>query len=308
LSLAEQRSEQEILADLTTTGADVLRLRLQPPGSKDGTLLLEDAAKATNHLRDLLLAASCAEILRRPWFHTRKPLRAEEFVRQLRLGQTERGSFVLSVQSRVAPALTEPEPGKLLEIEEPFERRAMTRLALALHAVQEASEEAASTGKLGVFRQAVSAGVSANLCSALAGLSPNEPGRSPLSFEFTWSRTRPQLGTIPAKVAILADALPIIDEAGRLLRETSVWEDIEVRGVVIRLDRPENSSVGTVMLFGVIEDKDRKVQIQLQGSDYDHAIQAHKDGSQVVCKGNLRKEGRSFVLQQPHEFEVIGDD
>jgi hypothetical protein len=96
--------------------------------------------------------------------------------------------------------------------------------------------------------------------------------------------------------------------ARRLLRETSVWEDIEVRGVVIRLDRPENSSVGTVTLFGVIEYKDRKVQIQLQGSDYDHAIQAHKDGSQVVCKGNRRNEGRSFVLQQAREFEGIGDE
>ena len=43
---------------------------------------------------------------------------------------------MLTVQCRVGPALTEPAEGKLLEIEEPFERRVTTRLARVLVAVR----------------------------------------------------------------------------------------------------------------------------------------------------------------------------
>ena len=168
--------------------------------------------------------------------------------------------------------------------------------------------QAASLGTLDGFRNVVPLGVSANLCNALVGLSLNEPGRRPLTFGFSWSRGRPQMANVPTTVAILADALPVLEEAGRLLRETSVWDNTEVRGVVVRLDRPEGVSEGTVTLFGFVEGQDRKVQIHLHGSEYDLAIQAHKDGSQVLCAGNLRKEGRSFVLQQPREFQIVGDD
>jgi hypothetical protein len=84
-------------------------------------------------------------------------------------------------------------------------------------------------------------------------------------------------------------------------------EDAEIVGVVVRLDRPDQAVEGTATVFGIVEGQPRKIQITLSGADYDKAIQAHKDGSQVFCMGNLSKQGKSFVLKNPHGFTLVAD-
>ena len=52
-----------------------------------------------------MLAAACAAIEPRAVYAARKPERAMAYLRQIRLGPTEAGSFVVTVESPVAPRL-----------------------------------------------------------------------------------------------------------------------------------------------------------------------------------------------------------
>ncbi len=131
LSAAESRSEWETYADLLTTTSDVLRIRIAGPGSADGTLPIDEHAQIAQRARDLVLAAACAATDHRPVWHTRKPERAMEHVRKVRIGQSERGSYIITVVSRVPPLLhTDPELA--LGTDPPFERQVMRTLADAL--------------------------------------------------------------------------------------------------------------------------------------------------------------------------------
>jgi hypothetical protein len=96
--------------------------------------------------------------------------------------------------------------------------------------------------------------------------------------------------------------LPVIQEAGRLLRETSPIEEFELVGMVVRLDRPTIAETGTVTVIGFVEEHTHLVRMELSGHDYDTAVRAHAERSLIVCVGVLLKEGRSCILKAPREF------
>ncbi|MGL4550284.1 MAG: hypothetical protein ACRC33_03770 [Gemmataceae bacterium] len=105
LAAAEGRSQGQVYADPLPVGFDVLRIRIADPELSDGTMPIEEHAQIAQKARDLILAAACAATERRAVWHTRKPAQAVEFVRLVRVGQSERGSYVLTVNSRVTPRL-----------------------------------------------------------------------------------------------------------------------------------------------------------------------------------------------------------
>jgi hypothetical protein len=146
LAAVEQRSQEEIYADLLTTTADVVRIRIQDVDQQDGTLSIEGYARIAQKARDLMLAAACAATEARPVWHTRKPAQAMDEVRKVRIGQTERGSYVVTIITRISPELHMSED-RLFETEVPFERRMTQTLASSLAHLERAAETAALSGQ-----------------------------------------------------------------------------------------------------------------------------------------------------------------
>jgi len=104
-----------------------------------------------------------------------------------------------------------------------------------------------------------------------------------------------------------AVTIPVIADAGRILREMASRDDTEVRGVVVRLGRAEGASTGRATVLGLVEGRPGKVVMELGAQDYDRAIQAHRDHLPVVCVGEIRQNGTSFVLSNPRGFSVVPD-
>jgi hypothetical protein len=73
------------------------------PPAKQQHFVVQEGVEAVHHVRGLMMAAACTAVQPRAWFRSRKPAQAEQYLRQVRLGQTEQGSYVLTVQSRVPP-------------------------------------------------------------------------------------------------------------------------------------------------------------------------------------------------------------
>jgi hypothetical protein len=118
LEKTEARSQLDILRDVQTTSADLLRLRSSSRDATDGSLAIDDAVSLVESSRDLMMAAACAAIDRRPYYATRKAQQVTEYLEKVRIGQTERGSFVLTILSPVPPSL-KSEPGALFPLELP---------------------------------------------------------------------------------------------------------------------------------------------------------------------------------------------
>ena len=94
-----------MLRDIQTTASDLIRVRAPSREAEDGTLPFEQAVTFVERSRDMLLAAACAAIDKRAFFAKRKPQQAIEYLGHVRMGQTEQGSFVLTILSAVSPEL-----------------------------------------------------------------------------------------------------------------------------------------------------------------------------------------------------------
>jgi hypothetical protein len=312
IAALENRSQIEVLSDLQTAGTDIVRVRFRYAAAQDGSIPLARGEALVENTREMFLAGACAAVSRRPYFATLKPQPARDFVQNLRLGQSERGSYVLTVLSPVTPQL-QPAPGMLFPeaLEPPFERKAVMQTHHALLALRNAADEAMTSFKMDVFERAVGEGVSGNLCSALVGMGGDNPQPGDeLAFSFTWARSRPADPSAVRDIAFPGDRFPVIAEAARLYRSSVPSEEIEVRGVIVQLkaDQPQGPLTGPVIVRAEGDGKPRKIQITLDEHSHRVAIQAYESRAEVVCRGELTRSGTNLTLQNPRGFAILADD
>jgi hypothetical protein len=307
LSIAEQVHTGQLYRDITTTNADIVRVRLQHNSITNGSIPLENGVRMVNEIRDAILAAACATVSPRALFQSRKPGEAMHFMENLKLGQTEAGSFIMSVESSVAPKLRHQ--GLFDDFppnrdSEPFERRVLLRLNDSLGALSSALLEATGTADAKPFQDAVPLGVSANLCDALVGLGMDGTAEE-VSFQFSWAPVRPVNEQTKDIVRFGRDAFPVLREAARILREQAPQEDHQLMGRVIALRRAEQDYEGRIMMAGLVDGKWRNVRVDLTGRDYQTAVKAHYDKDYVQAVGDLVRHGRGYDLINVREFVVM---
>lgn len=308
LANVEQRSQLDVLRDVLTTTSDLIRVRAPSREAEDGTLPLEQAVTFVERSRDMLLAAACAAIDKRAFFAKRKPQQAMEYLGHVRMGQTERGSFVITLLSAVPPELR-PAQAELLPVDppEPYERHVTRTLMIAIAAAEGAAQRAAVNGNMAPFNEAVERGVSANLCEALVGLSDVSPGQG-LDIQMSWARTRPVAYLVPHRVQFDSDSIVIIAEAARHFRETAPIEDFDVDGFVTRLNRGPSVLEGDVTVSALVDGKMKSIVLGLGPDAYSEAVRAHDDRRTIRCVGDLTKEGRGYRLLNPRHFVVVLQD
>jgi hypothetical protein len=303
LERAEQRSQLEIVEDLMMVSADVIRPRL-PGTSSEGSLSLEQGTIVYEQARNLMLAAACAAIERRPLYAKRKPEQAMQYLRHARFGPPKEGSYIVTIISPVPPKLSSAQD--LFEEEsafEPFERRTVRVLAEALEAIGSAVREAAVTGKIDPMKAAVERGVSANLCEAILGLDEGGGGKG-VEFTFSWSPSRGVPSHTRSPIALTPDVMPILTETARVFRETATVDGSEVIGTVQKLEHQE-SERGKVTVVGTADGVPRAVVMELSGEDRVRAIHAYRERIPVKCVGELAREGKSWVLRNAREFALL---
>lgn len=304
IAVAEDRSQVDVYSDLLTTYADVIRIRIDDRELTDGTLPIDAHAVIGHKVRDLLLAAACSALQPRAIWHKRKPAQAVEQVRRLRIGQTERGSYIITVISRVSPELHLRDTGQELDAEPPYERKVTQMLATSLAALDQVSATAAMNQDFSDFERSVNEGVSANLCDAVAGLWGDDDRNRNLEFSFSWSVARPVAERIPRRINFGSDRIPIIREASRVMRERSPYEDYELDGAVVKLERAEGQPAGKVTIIGAIDGRPRRVSLELPDPHYSLAIQAHQQQQPIHCVGTLVKSGRGYTLRDARDVSI----
>ena len=116
---------------------------------------------------------------------------------------------------------------------------------------------------------------------------------------------KPELGDYAARISDALKTLEVVEQRSQLeiLGDIFTWaSNIMVQGIVINLQ--EGSTAGKVTIMGVIVGKLRRIQLELAEPVYELAVKAYQARIPVICQGDLSKQGRSFVLQNPHHFTL----
>ena len=293
--------ELTVYRSLVIADRDVVRVRAAE--SDDGSVTLNDGAALIAGARDMLLSAACSLRDQRPVYRAGANREAADLLKRVRLGQTEQGSFGVTLLTPVVPP---PMPALLPDPDDrnaPIERRMTRRLVEALTAARGAVERA-TAGDEGPFADSVARGVSANLCEALVRIIEPFPT---LDVGVSWARTRPMPETGTVLRFGRADTA-VLREAARSFRDRAPRPDERLHGFVRRLKREQSDLDGTIGLVADVDGQRQAVVAVLEREDYERAVQAHRDRALVVLAGDLDRAGQRWRLLNPRIENVISDN
>lgn len=319
LERLEQRSIELLIRDVKASSSDLVRIRLR--GADDGRISVSQGALVFERARDLLLAAACAAVEPRAFYHKAKPRQATEYLDRAKFGPTEAGSFVLTIESPVTPELKgqgKPPGVKPPGVNDtPFGRRVSLTLARATSAVRRAVDRSSVAGSSEYLLSSVSEGVTANLCDALLGLLETSGSQSAVELRFRWASSRPVDASTPRMVSFDDSATAFLDSFSRTLKSQSMETGVTLRGHVeaLRSRDPDKGGEITLKVDSAIDVQkpskihDRMVHIELRADAYRDATDAHRQGRRFECVGDLFRDA-SYSLQNVGRHRIIapGED
>ncbi|MCY4674666.1 MAG: hypothetical protein OXD43_13035 [Bacteroidetes bacterium] len=296
------QDETSVYRSLVTADRDIIRV--QAGESQDGSVPLNKGVDLIGGTHDMLLAAACSLGGLKTVYRAGANRSATDLLAGIRLGQTDQGSFIVTLLTPVVPPPIQLSLPGVSDQDAPPERRLTVRLMKALVAACLAVERT-TVGNGDAFKEAVESGVSANLCEALARIIRSFPT---LDVSVSWARTRPV--TVPQQNAVRfggTDA-PVLQEAARSFREHAPQPDVRLHGHVRLLTRGEGAEDGTIRLNTFVDQKSQSVTALLERRDYERAIQAHKDKAMVILSGDLERMGQRWRLLNSHLEGVLSNE
>ena len=288
-----ERGTDEIatLRDLLEADHDVIRVRASEE-TTNGSIPLDAGVEIVEQAREMLLAAACATVAGPlPVYRAGANKEAADFVKRVRLGQTEHGSFVVTLMAPVPPTVQPPLDNSWESMEEePLSRRIVLRLVEALEASRNAAELSTSGAGHREFESAVSAGVSANLCDAVARLIQRAER---LEVSVAWAINRwPRRP--PARIRFSGSYRTALEEASRRFRARAPRPGVRLVGSVHKLIRDQQEIQGVVALKAEIDGRIQSVNAVLDETNYRVAIRAHEARNPVIVDGDLERIGHRW--------------
>lgn len=305
LSKVEQRDDRAILRDLSLASFDLVRV-LMPEDSADGSVSVSSGVTAFQESQNLLLAAACSASRPQRVFRAGSHQEASEYMNSVRFGQTEMGSFVVTLLSPVPPRLVGQGVLETGFPAEPFPRRAVHKLVSGLRSVSQAVASVNAGSDIDAFEQRVPEGVSANLCDAVANLLDCS-NRQSVEISVSWSLIRePSEGR--AQVDFLASDSLILKEASQILKDRQERPNERLDGYVYSLTRGAAQEKGRVILKAVIDGVINSVRADFASEDYNLVTEAHRRRQVVSVEGDLRRDGQRWVLGNPRALAVQSEE
>lgn len=269
LSEIEERSSQEILNDLLLPESDVLRFRLETRETETGIIPLDVGLGLINGGRKGLMAAACSAIQPQSFHPRLSRTEAEEFINQCKMGQTEYGSYTVTLICPMNIKISEMTNGQTQidefykDMPDPFARNVTKTFMKSVgHIVESIKSELTDQLIKPVGDQIV---ISSNLCEALQQLQPQDE-RSSLHISCTWSRTTQPPTDVPSRVKVPKEYFPTIDAIGQHLRP--------------KKEPKHDYFIGKVTELRGEPDKDEKMQGEIIFTSAVHTVCMHDTASQ----------------------------
>lgn len=293
-----------VLLAVEKAGSDIAEFRAS--GQIDDSIPLGDASTLIDSVRRSMQASANSALQPRSYYGHSLPDAARDHARKVRMGQTRRGSYVIPIISRLPILQADDADDAVLFTDvayQPFARSAMLKLAQGLVVLRDLTHgTTAPTGNR--ITEAVGAGVSAELCEAVANTLEAE-SITALDVAFTWAERLPA-SSAPKSVNLESEAAPLLRRIGSVLKGEPVIGRQTVVGYVKRLDRDEDDEVGRITLRTLDSDRARNITVDLNDTDYHIAGEANTDRRMVAATGILHREpGRALRLTEVVDFHLL---
>lgn len=288
----ESKPIEQLMLYLLNPNADILKIRLDKKNVETGSILFDDAIRMYENAKKLL-AATALDILHPKRYHQgRIDDTILDFLSNCRYGQTEIGSYVVSVVCPFAE-LDDGDGSYQLSIfsEEPECERSLTRKVTSrlmdnLSIIKRYIDEGEMDRLLTLDSKNI---ISANFYEALIGLNLSSEDTG-VEFRAEWSPFVKAPNHIQNKVMLSHDYYqPIQATINKLKEETS--KATKIIGRIKKLESSPDVQTRTTGKITVVyldeSDHCKTVTVKLEKNDYDKAIEAHEKGSHVEIIGQL---------------------
>jgi len=304
LARAEDRPTSAVIFDLTLTAFDVIRVRSRD-ADEYGSVRFSDDVQLFEEAQNLLVAsarAASSDVPRRVW-KGRRPESIIEYLQRVRLGQTEKSSFSLTVLSPYAfEPSTEARQQRTLFSKDAFGRRITLKFADALNAIEVALADAV-TDPIPAFDRTIEAGVSADLCEALGNLADNEGG---VELSVSWSPAKPVSDAV-VRLSLTPREGAILKEVARVFASAEPT-NTRIEGIITQISEDPRTFDGSTTIEAAVEGRLRRVQVKFNPDDRNALIEAFRGRMPIAVEGELTSEGNRLKLNNPHRLNVLDED
>ncbi len=298
----EGRPAAEVLNDLLTPESDILRYRIASPATGRGSIPLLEGIRLLEGAKRSILAAACSVV--NPIVHHPRMSRteAQQLLGACHLGQTERGSYAVSVSCPLR-AVEQDQP--LLPGSEPFTRRTVSTLMRSLSRVVTSID--ADTVPSVFETQENQPVLSVNLCEALLQMQPTEED-SHLDVQVSWATTLKPQDLIPTIVRIKHEYFPIIEDISKKLQPAQAPAASLFVGNVDNLGGEPGADgrmQGEANLSVMHEEQMQLVRVDLTPDDWLKAYAALGSHGIVKFRGILHRGTRVHRITDISEFDRV---
>ena len=297
LAASENRPATEVLNHLLLPPADVLRFRESSNETENGTVTLDQASDLINGARRMLLSVAHSILHPQPYHPRLARSEAVQFVQSCRFGQTERGSFIMTLACplNLVPAL--------FDANRPFARRVTENMMRSLEVIARVAENSSP------IDWAAETGLSANFCEALLMLRPSGD-RSSLSVSASWSKAISKPPSLAgSSVQLRQECFEVAEYLAPVLRSTpEPRQDTFVGFVDVLRGQPESDGRPSgEVVFSIPLDATELVRAKadLDADDYHVAGEAHLATDPVYFRGFLIRAPRTNRIEKLSDFRRL---
>ena len=154
---------------------------------------------------------------------------------------------------------------------------------------------------MGGFRQAVTSGVSANLCEAVAGLAKKGRG---INIDVQWAPVRPS-ATNNRQFRFSEQAADILTEAAINFRRDEPLLDESLIAQVVALARDPEEFDGRATVLYIQDGRPFRLHVKFEESSYNTVISAFQGRNPITVDGDIFRVGRNYELRNPRNLSLL---
>lgn len=323
IAYVEKKSVEQLMLYLLNPNTDILKIRLDKKEVESGNIMFDDAIQLFVNAKKLIAATALDVINPKKMHYGRINEPVRNFLSQCRFGQTEIGSYVVSV---ICPFVDFPKTEGYKKLNAFFDEeqyaysltrevinRLMTNVATIKQKIDDGNLESLAN---------YDSPISSNFYEALSGLSMDTEDTT-VEFMAEWSPTVKSnrckynrilitndyyepIRTIISKMKEYTNKrIETVDKIKRLEvapisdgREYGTIERTEIVGKIIELKAApviDSREYGTIVIYVGDNARVKSVTVKLDREDYDKAVAAHQHGKAVKVVGDLKGQVKSVM-------------
>jgi len=304
-----RKSVEQVILELVNPLSDILKLRIVEPNIENGSVLVEDAINLYDNAKKLL-AATAMDVLHPQLYHAgRFDNVVTEFVNSCRFGQTEIGSYIVSIVCPICVINNNQVQKRTIhdrkeESARSFTREIINKLIKSVNMVRGDIEQGVLDKRFTVDVDSQNV-VSVNFLEALNGINIYRDD-SQLNITAEYASILQENTLANASASINHDYYEPISSIVKKVKIPAESEKT-VFGQITRLAAAPDSATRTGGSINIVFlNEARKVSnatVMLSKSDYDAAIEAHREGKTVRIVGSM--SGMRSKKIDYRNFEVL---